>query len=80
VIGATQQEIEGCEIRQTPSGEFTSSQTDAKSVVITVARKWQTPSPKSPADPAKAADVDVLVGAFPLSWSQGDFAPKGAAT
>ena len=79
-IGPNQEETQGSEICQTPSGEFTSSQGDAKSGLPAVARKRQTPSAKSPADPTTVADLGELVGAFPLSWSQGIFAPNGAAT
>ncbi len=79
-IGPNQEGIEGSEICQTPSGEFTSSQGDAKSGLPIIARKRQTPSAKSTADPTTVADLGELVGAFPLSWSQGIFAPNGAAT
>ena len=79
-ISPNQEGIEGSEICQTPSGEFTSSQDDAKSGLPIIARKRQTPSAKSPADPTTVADLGELVGAFPLSWSQGIFAPNGAAT
>jgi len=68
------------EIWQTLSAKFPFASLDAKSVPSKAPRKCQTPSGKSPEVPAAVADLGVLVGAFPLSWSQGIFAPKGAAT
>ncbi len=57
------------QICQTPSGEFPSGKTHAKSSRATIARKRQTPSGKSATPPTTAADPTVLVGTFPLSWS-----------
>jgi len=77
---ATTDRKTGSEIWQTLSAKFPSVRPDAKTVASDAARKCQTPSGGCSAAPAKVVDLGVLIGAFPLSWSQGIFAPKGAAT
>ena len=57
------------EIWQTLSAKFPFAKPDAKSVASKGPRKCQAPSGKSPVVSATVADLGVLVGAFPLSWS-----------
>jgi DUF1016 N-terminal domain len=57
------------EIWQTLSAEFPFTKPNTKAPVANGRRKRQTPSAKSPALPAMVADLGMLVGAFPLSWS-----------
>jgi DUF1016 N-terminal domain len=77
---ATTDRKPGSEIWQTLSAKFPSVKPDAKNDTADAARKCQTPSGEPSAEPATVADLGDLVGAFPLSWSQGIFAPNGAAT
>jgi predicted nuclease of restriction endonuclease-like (RecB) superfamily len=57
------------EIWQTLSAEFPFTKPNTKAPVANGRRKRQTPSAKSPTAPTMVADLGVLVGAFPLSWS-----------